>query len=82
MLRADIHTLFDKNLIRVNEVSRRILIDHRLQDPDYAQLSGRRLTDPLDPQHLPTDSLFATRAKVMAIVCPGAGVSLMVESLC
>ena len=82
LLRADIHTLFDKNLIRVNEVSRRILIDLRLQDTEYAQLSGRRLTDPLDPQHLPTDSLFATRAKVMAIVCPGAGVSLMVESLC
>lgn len=46
LLRSDIHTLFDLNLIRIHPVKRVIVVDKSLQGTEYARLAGKTLRVP------------------------------------
>lgn len=43
LLRADIHTLFDLNLIWIEPETLRVRLDARLMDSEYAVLEGKAL---------------------------------------
>ena len=49
LLRADLHTLLDKQLIAINPDSRRLQLSRSLQDTVYSSLTGKPITDPQDP---------------------------------
>lgn len=52
LLRADIHTLFDKGMIWV-DAEGFVQLDERLAGTEYAPLRGRKLRQPSDPMALP-----------------------------
>lgn len=65
LLRADIHTLFDKGLIWVDEHSL-IQISDRLHGSEYAGLSGKPLRMPIDTSSRPhPEHLAAHRSAVL-----------------
>ncbi len=43
LLRADLHALFDADLLAVDPVNRRVAVHPRVQSPQYRDLDGRRL---------------------------------------
>jgi len=64
LLRADIHTLFDLQLLAVDPVSLAIVLSPDLASSEYAGLAGRFLTLPANPfQHPSRDALRAHRIR-------------------
>lgn len=53
LLRADLHTLFDRRLIAVHETSLQIVVSPDLVDPLYRVLDGQPLRVPNDPARHP-----------------------------
>lgn len=46
LLRADIHTLFDRGYISVDAQSMSVIVDTKLEGTEYAELRGRRIFKP------------------------------------
>jgi len=63
LLRADIHTLFDKGLLWVDEYWM-IQISDRLRGSEYEPLHGRRLRVPAKPEHHPHSEHLAYQRKM------------------
>jgi putative restriction endonuclease len=53
LLRADLHTLFDLKLLRIEPVSRRVSIAAGLRGTEYAAYEGRELAFPTDQSDRP-----------------------------
>jgi hypothetical protein len=53
-LRADLHTLFDLGLIRIDPDNRTVSIAHSLKGSEYEQYSGIVLAEPEKPAHRPS----------------------------
>jgi hypothetical protein len=54
LLRADLHTLFDLQLVAVNEATMRVLISPQLAGTEYEQYRGQRIRIPDDPASQPS----------------------------
>lgn len=54
LLRADIHTLFDLGLIRIDPIERTVSVAPSLMGTDYQTLEGRKIADPEKPSHKPS----------------------------
>lgn len=54
LLRADLHTLYDRALIAIDPESRRVSIAPELKGTEYASLAGHPLRLPDDPRHRPS----------------------------
>jgi hypothetical protein len=61
LLRADIHTLFDLNLIGADPISRKIIVHQTLQNTEYAKFNGRRLLKPKNKQLTPKETALQAR---------------------
>ena len=61
LLRADIHTLFDLDLIGIDSASMKIVLASRLRGTRYADLQGRKLTLPSIVTHRPSKGALAQR---------------------
>ncbi len=59
LLRADIHTLFDKGLIKIHADNYTVFIDKRLKDTEYQRFSGLRIRFP--KRHLPSKDALKIR---------------------
>jgi len=59
LLRADLHTLFDRGLIAVHETSLQIVVSPNLTDPLYRALDSQPLRTPNDPAHGPDRNALA-----------------------
>jgi len=59
LLRADLHGLFDLNLLRIDPESRTVVVDARAKD--YMQLQGVRLRDPASPASRPSTERLRAR---------------------
>ena len=62
LLRADIHTLFDLDLLRI-DAGGRVTIDSVLREPAYRELDGCTLRRPADPADWPDPEELAARAE-------------------
>jgi hypothetical protein len=58
LLRADLHTLLDKQLIAIRPDSRSLELSQTLQGTAYSSLAGRRVSDPMDPAAAPAADLL------------------------
>ena len=58
LLRADIHTLLDLKLWAPDPSTRVISISKSLTDTQYQELSGKRIAEPVGPEHRPADSVL------------------------
>lgn len=56
LLRADVHTLFDLQLLAVFPATREIVVSKRLGDTEYAAFSGAPLEQPASPSNRPATS--------------------------
>lgn len=65
LLRADLHTLFDKGMVYINAEGF-VQIDNRLTDSEYAPLHGLKLRLPTDPAHQPHSDHLAHHRKYTA----------------
>ncbi len=54
LLRADIHTLFDRGYISIDARSMSVIVDTKLEGTEYAELSGRRIFKPRSKADRPT----------------------------
>jgi len=63
ILRADVHTLFDLDLIMIEPGSMRVTVAPSLRKTDYASLEGIRLRKPSNPALAPTPAAFEERRK-------------------
>jgi hypothetical protein len=61
LLRADIHTLFDLELIRIHPTSRCLLVSAALMMTEYASLNGVRIAEPTRAALRPSDATLAER---------------------
>jgi predicted restriction endonuclease len=48
LLRTDLHTLFDLNLLGIEPYSLVVRVNSRIAASDHAEFSGRRLATPVD----------------------------------
>ena len=55
LLRADLHTLLDLQLIAIEPAERRVVISKQLVRSDYADLHGKPLLEPLQPSQRPAE---------------------------
>lgn len=53
LLRADIHTLFDRGLIAIDTRNWTILVNHKLERTEYGALKGQQLNLPVKNKHWP-----------------------------
>jgi hypothetical protein len=53
LLRADLHTLYDRALIAIDPATHQVSIAPELKDSEYGALAGRSLRLPKDPQQRP-----------------------------
>jgi predicted restriction endonuclease len=53
LLRADLHTLMDRNLLRIHPTTRRIVLHPSLHDSPYAALDGTQIRAPIDQASQP-----------------------------
>ena len=56
LLRADIHTLFDRGYISIDAWSMSVIVDTKLEGSEYAELRGRRLFRPQNKADRPNPS--------------------------
>jgi hypothetical protein len=62
-LRADVHTLFDLDLIMIEPGSRGVTVAPSLRETDYGSLEGVLLRKPSNPALTPTAAAFEERRK-------------------
>lgn len=53
LLRGDIHTLFDRGLVSVDELTMEIIVSPKLRQTQYGELDGKRLLVPTNESHRP-----------------------------
>lgn len=53
LLRADLHTLMDRHLLRIDPTTRRIVLHSSLHDSPYGELHDAQIREPLDPASQP-----------------------------
>jgi putative restriction endonuclease len=53
LLRADLHTLMDRHLLRIDPETRRVVLHPSLHDSPYAELNNTQIREPLDPRSQP-----------------------------
>jgi putative restriction endonuclease len=58
LLRADLHTLLEKQLIAIHPESRFLELSRWLQGTAYSSLAGKRISDPQDPGAAPAAELL------------------------
>jgi hypothetical protein len=58
ILRADLHTLFDKQLIAINPDSRRVELSQHLAGAAYSSFDGKQIRDPEIPSAAPSGQLL------------------------
>lgn len=58
LLRADLHTLLDKQLIAIRPESRSLELSQTLQGTTYSSLAGKRISDPQDSAAAPAAELL------------------------
>lgn len=63
LLRADLHTLFDLGLVRIEPGTYTVIVANDLDDPAYREFHGRRMRLPADPRCWPDEG--ALRAKYL-----------------
>ena len=63
LLRADIHTLFDLDLIGINPKTLEVELAEVLKNSVYSELAGRKLSDPLRPTDAPNRDALGDRWK-------------------
>ncbi len=63
LLRADIHTLFDHELIGIDPETGTVLIGHQLRGTEYAELEGRVAQLPDDPKLQPNAEALRQRCE-------------------
>lgn len=61
LLRSDIHTLFDLNLIRIHPNTRKIILADSLKKGSYAKLMARQLRLPEKPEDRPSAEVLEQR---------------------
>ncbi|SAK76832.1 hypothetical protein AWB79_04657 [Caballeronia hypogeia] len=61
LLRADLHTLYDRDLMAIEPFSYRVRISPALKDSDYHQIDGRVLRLPNNLKNHPSDAALGTR---------------------
>ena len=61
LLRADIHTLFDLDLIGIEPEAMAVRLSEAVRGTAYSDLEGRFLTVPADPAERPSREAFAAR---------------------
>jgi hypothetical protein len=66
LLRADIHTLFDLFLLRIDPTSLTVHVSPKLIGTEYASLQGRRITTPVDPGKAPSPKALKVHANSCA----------------
>lgn len=59
LLRTDIHTLLDLQLLAIDPESRRLVLSKLLVDSNYSQLAGTRLREPRQPGDRPAREVLA-----------------------
>ena len=60
LLRTDIHTLLDLQLLAIAPQTRKVLVSKILDKTDYAGLAGTRLREPIHVKDRPTDEVLIT----------------------
>lgn len=60
-LRADIHTLFDLGMIRIDPDSRTVSVSSSLEGSEYAQFAGTVIAEPEKPAHRPSRANFVKK---------------------
>lgn len=73
LLRADIHTLFDLFLLRIDPSSLTVHISPKLIGTEYASLQGRSIATPVDPGHAPSSKALAAHATFCAWYSAASG---------
>jgi predicted restriction endonuclease len=63
LLRSDIHTLFDLNLIKLHPDDTRICVDQSITDPTYRNLHGKSLRRPRKMDEQPNKEFLMIRWK-------------------
>lgn len=63
LLRADIHTLFDLDLIGIDPQTLKVVLSPALQGTNYRDLQGTRLSQPVEPAARPSIEALAERWK-------------------
>ncbi len=66
LLRGDVHTLFDLDLIRINPDSMAVEVDESLSDTQYATLNGTQLRVPNEESLRPNPECFLLRAAMFS----------------
>jgi predicted restriction endonuclease len=61
LLRADIHTLFDRDLIAINPQTKEIHIAPQLRGTIYQNLEGNKLKKPSEPDEEPNEKALQWR---------------------
>lgn len=61
LLRADIHTLFDLGLIRIDPVERKVSVAASLAGTDYHSLEGCEISDPVKPSQKPSRKALVSK---------------------
>ncbi|WP_250519561.1 MULTISPECIES: HNH endonuclease signature motif containing protein [unclassified Caballeronia] len=60
LLRADLHTLYDRALIAIHPATHAVSVAPELADSEYGWLAGRVLRLPKDPKHRPSSEALHT----------------------
>jgi hypothetical protein len=61
LLRADVHTLFDLDLIGIDPFSRTVTVAETIQHSRYGELQGRKVTVPANAEAAPDQEALAQR---------------------
>lgn len=64
LLRADLHTLFDCDLIRVDPATMTVVVDARLKGTEYETFDGRPLRPPRGPSLSPSPDALRSRREL------------------
>jgi hypothetical protein len=65
-LRADIHTLFDLGLIRIDPDLRTVQIAASLKGTDYEKFDGKKIAEPANPSHRPSQAALLKKVELCA----------------
>lgn len=71
LLRSDLHTLFDLDLVGINPVGVIVVVSPRLAETEYQSLEGRKLRFPADPNGRPDAKALHYRWERFLSLQPG-----------
>ena len=71
LLRSDLHTLFDLDLVGINPVGLIVVVSPRLAETEYQSLHGRKLRFPADPDGRPEGEALRYRWERFLSAQPG-----------